>query len=139
MKKVISLILSAVLLFTLFIPAAAAEATETVAYDGDPIVIVKGIDFSSLVKEDGSSAIALDPVDLLGLIFEIGGYKARGGDDGGNLKEGNTEGAFHVPYGREDGNSDACRAKSDDDKIPAKLLIFKSSEKVSRNYQIENA
>ncbi len=81
MKKVISLILSAVLLFTLFIPAAAADATETVAYDGDPIVIVKGIDFAGLVKEDGSGAIALDPVDLLGLVFEIGGYKALGDKD----------------------------------------------------------
>ncbi len=82
MKKVISLVLSAVLLFSLCIPAAAAEETAaTVAYDGDPIVIVKGIDFAGLVKEDGSGAIALDPVDLLGLIFEIGGYKALGDKD----------------------------------------------------------
>ncbi len=81
MKKVISLVLSAIMLFSLCIPASAAEETTTVEYDGDPIVIVKGIDFAGLVKEDGSGAIALDPVDLLGLVFEIGGYKALGDKD----------------------------------------------------------
>ncbi len=82
MKKVISLVLSAIMLFSLCIPASAAEtATEAVAYDGDPIVIVKGIDFAGLVKADGSPAISLEAKDLLGLIFEIGGYKAIGDKD----------------------------------------------------------
>lgn len=82
MKKVISLLLSAIMLFSLCVPASAADtATEAVEYDGDPIVIVKGIDFASLVKEDGSNALALDPVDLLGLVFEIGGYKALGNEN----------------------------------------------------------
>ena len=84
MKKIISLILSAIMLFSLCLPASAAAETEVAQkelHDGHPIVIVKGIDFASLVKEDGSNAIALDPVDLLGLIFEIGGLKALGDKD----------------------------------------------------------
>lgn len=80
MKKIISLILSAIMLFSLCLPASAAAETKEVKplHDGHPIVIVKGIDFASLVKEDGSNALSLDPIDLLGLVFEIGGYKALG-------------------------------------------------------------
>lgn len=80
MKKVISLLLSALFIFTMCLPASAAAETKEVQplHNDHPIVIVKGIDFASLVKEDGSNAIALDPVDLLGLIFEIGGHKALG-------------------------------------------------------------
>ena len=79
MKKLIALVLALVLSFTLFVPAFAAdETTETVKYDGDPIVVVRGIDFAGLVKADGSSAISIDAFDVLGLIFNIGAHKVTG-------------------------------------------------------------
>lgn len=77
MKKLMSLVLALVLAFTLCVPAFAAEDT-TVKYDGDPIVVVRGIDFAGLVKADGSSAISIDAFDVLGLIFDIGGHKVTG-------------------------------------------------------------
>ena len=79
MKKLIALVLALVLSFALCMPAfAAEETTEVVAYDGDPIVVVRGIDFAGLVKADGSSAISIDAFDVLGLIFNIGGHKVTG-------------------------------------------------------------
>ena len=79
MKKLIALVLALVLSFTLFVPAFAAdETTETVKYDGDPIVVVRGIDFAGLVKADGSSAISIDAFDVLSLIFNIGSHKVTG-------------------------------------------------------------
>jgi len=77
MKKLISLVLAIVLTFSLCIPVFAADEA-TVGYDGDPIVVVKGIDFAGLVKEDGSGAISVDAFDVLGLIFDIGGHKVAG-------------------------------------------------------------
>ena len=79
MKKLIAVVLALVLSFALCMPAfAAEETTEVVAYDGDPIVVVRGIDFAGLVKADGSSAISIDAFDVLGLIFNIGGHKVTG-------------------------------------------------------------
>lgn len=79
MKKLIALVLALVLSFALCMPAfAAEETTEVVPYDGDPIVVVRGIDFAGLVKADGSSAISIDAFDVLNLIFNIGGHKVTG-------------------------------------------------------------
>lgn len=75
MKKLIALVLALVLSFSLCIPAFAAEETAT---PERPIVVVRGIDFAGLVKEDGSSAISIDAFDVLGLIFNIGGHKVAG-------------------------------------------------------------
>ena len=76
MKKIISLVLVAILTFSLCVPASAAA--ETTEYNGDPIVVVRGIDFAGLVKADGSKAISVDALDVLNLIFDIGGHKVRG-------------------------------------------------------------
>ena len=76
MKKIISLVLVAILTFSLCVPASAAA--ETTEYNGDPIVVVRGIDFAGLVKADGSKAISIDALDVLNLIFDIGGHKVRG-------------------------------------------------------------
>lgn len=76
MKKIISLVLVAILTFSLCVPASAAA--ETTEYNGDPIVVVRGIDFAGLVKADGSKAISVDAFDVLNLIFDIGGHKVRG-------------------------------------------------------------
>lgn len=75
MKKLIALVLTLVLSFSLCIPAFAAEET---AQPERPIVVVRGIDFAGLVNADGSSAISIDPFDVLGLIFNIGGHKVAG-------------------------------------------------------------
>lgn len=77
MKKLIALALALVLSFSLCIPAFAADEA-TVEYDGDPIVVVRGIDFAGLIKGDGSKAISIDAFDVLGLIFNIGGHKVAG-------------------------------------------------------------
>lgn len=79
MKKILSVLLTFVLLFATSVPAFAAdENTAAVKYDGDPIVVVRGIDFAGLVKGDGSKAISIDAFDVLGLIFDIGGHKVTG-------------------------------------------------------------
>ena len=78
MKKTISLILAVILAFSMLLPASAAgtdAAATAVNYDGDPIVVVRGIDFAGLVKADGSSAISVDPFAVLDLILDIGGYR----------------------------------------------------------------
>ncbi len=54
MKKIISLLLCAVLLIGCVIPAFAAEKNE---YDGPPVVVVRGFDFMGLQYEDGSPAL----------------------------------------------------------------------------------
>lgn len=76
MKKVFSLVLALILTFSLCVPAFAADATAE--YDGDPIVVVRGIDFAGLVKEDGSKAISIDAFDVFNLVLDIGSYKMRG-------------------------------------------------------------
>lgn len=77
MKKLISFVLAIVLTFSLCIPAFAADEA-TVEYDGDPIVVVRGIDFAGLINEDGSSALSIGAFEVLNLIFDIGGYKVTG-------------------------------------------------------------
>ena len=75
MKKLIALVLALVLSFSLCIPAFAAEEA---AKPERPIVVVRGIDFAGLIKEDGSSAISIDAFDVLSLIFNIGAHKVSG-------------------------------------------------------------
>ncbi len=61
MKKFISILLSALLVFACMIPAFAteteAESNEAVVYDGAPVVVVRGFDFMGLKFEDGSPAL----------------------------------------------------------------------------------
>lgn len=78
MKKVISLVLSVVFLFSMCVPASAANTEE---YDGDPIVVVKGIDFASLIKEDGTNALSVNPIDVFNLLLDMGSYKIQGKKD----------------------------------------------------------
>lgn len=77
MKKLISLVLALVLSFTLCVPAFASDEA-AVEYDGEPIVVVRGIDFAGLIKDDGSKAISIDAFDVLSIIFDIGAYKVTG-------------------------------------------------------------
>ncbi|MBR3956020.1 MAG: hypothetical protein IKJ63_11160 [Clostridia bacterium] len=58
MKKFISILLSAILVFACMIPAFATESESAeVSYDGEPVVVVRGFDFMGLHYEDGSPAL----------------------------------------------------------------------------------
>lgn len=66
MKKTVSLILALIMAFSVAIPAFAGEETAA-DYDGNPVIIVRGIDFAGLTYEDGSKALNVD----LGTIFPL--------------------------------------------------------------------
>lgn len=58
MKKLLSVFLAIVMIFTITVPAFAAEGNaEESSYDGNPVVIVRGIDFAGLTYEDGEKAL----------------------------------------------------------------------------------
>ena len=76
MKKFISLVLALVMAFSVAVPSFAAEEAEK-AYDGDPVVIVRGIDFGGLIHEDGSKALAFNFNDFLGFIFDFAAGVAK--------------------------------------------------------------
>ena len=59
MKKLLSVLLAIVMIFTITVPAFAAQNTETGAenYDGNPVIIVRGIDFAGLTYENGEKAL----------------------------------------------------------------------------------
>ncbi|MGN0448070.1 MAG: lipase family alpha/beta hydrolase [Acutalibacteraceae bacterium] len=72
MKKIIALLLSVILVFSLVAPAsAAAEDEADVNYDGYPVVVVRGIDFSQLTYEDGTLAMQVRVKDIIDLIFDL--------------------------------------------------------------------
>ncbi len=62
MKKIISLLLCVVMIFSLSVPGLASEESE---YKGNPLIVVRGFDMIGLHKEDGSPAINLELGDLL--------------------------------------------------------------------------
>lgn len=72
MKKIISLLLTVLMLFTLSVPAFAAdgETAEAESYDGYPVVIVRGIDFAGLTHEDGSKALTFNIGEILPILLE---------------------------------------------------------------------
>ncbi len=59
MKKLLSVLLAIVMLFTITVPAFAAEYTVNTAenYDGNPVIIVRGIDFAGLTYSNGEKAL----------------------------------------------------------------------------------
>ena len=66
MKKIVSVVLAVVLVFSITIPVFA-QGQSSANYDGNPVVIVRGIDFAGLTYEDGSKALSVD----LGTIFPV--------------------------------------------------------------------
>lgn len=72
MKKIISVLLTIVMIFTLTIPAFAAEtgASATADYDGCPVIIVRGIDFAGLTYEDGTKALNVSVGSIISLLFQ---------------------------------------------------------------------
>lgn len=59
MKKIVSILLAIVMIFTITVPAFAAEgdAATSNSYDGNPVIIVRGIDFAGLTYENGDKAL----------------------------------------------------------------------------------
>ncbi len=70
MKKIFSVLLAVVLVFTAVTPAFAVENNEKSDYDGLPVVIVRGIDFAGLTYADGSKALQLDVSSIVSLLFQ---------------------------------------------------------------------
>lgn len=68
MKKILSLAVTFIMLLTLALPVFAAE--ETTDYDGDPVVIVRGIPFTNLRYEDGSSPFNINTGKVLGILLQ---------------------------------------------------------------------
>ncbi len=80
MKKIISVLLTLVFVFTMCMPAFAVGEKDT-AYNGDPIVVVRGIDFTGLVREDDSKAISFGIQDIFSLLTDFGIRKLKGDKD----------------------------------------------------------
>lgn len=73
LKKTLSLILAIIMIVTAMPMAFAADGNkQNVAHDGDPIVVVRGIDFAGLVDGDGNKAITVDVMDIVDIIPTIG-------------------------------------------------------------------
>jgi len=67
MKKILSVLLTAVMLFTLAVPAFATDSKE---YDGNPVIIVRGIAFASLQYEDGRDALQINGGEIAGILLQ---------------------------------------------------------------------
>ncbi len=77
MKKALSLLLSIILVFAMCIPAFATD-NAIPEKNADPIVVVRGIDFAGLVREDGSKALSLDASIAFDLFSCISDRAMRG-------------------------------------------------------------
>lgn len=81
MKKILSVLLALIFAFTMCVPAFAADEAAQAEYDGDPIVVVRGIDFAGLVREDGSKALSFEVMDLINLLPDIVLRRMQGDKD----------------------------------------------------------
>lgn len=71
MKKIMALLLSVIMVLCMSAPAFAAE-TEAIDYDGNPVVVVRGIDFGGLVNlDDGTKAMQINAGDILDTVIEV--------------------------------------------------------------------
>lgn len=81
MKKILSVLLALVVMFTMCVPAFAADEPAVASNDGEPIVVVRGIDFAGLVREDGSKALSFQVMDIINLLPSIVLRRMKGEDD----------------------------------------------------------
>lgn len=70
MKKIVAVLLAMLMAFAMFVPSFAAEEAAP-DYNGDPIVIVRGIDFGGLIREDGSKALAFNFKDFITFLYDF--------------------------------------------------------------------
>ena len=71
MKKIISVLLAIALVFTITVPAFAAQETATASenYDGNPVIIVRGIDFAGLTYENGEKALNVSATTIFSALM----------------------------------------------------------------------
>ncbi len=72
LKKTLSLILAIIMIVSAMPMAFAAEDKQQEYHDGDPIVVVRGIDFAGLVDENGEKAINIEAFDITNIILNFG-------------------------------------------------------------------
>ena len=80
LRKSLSILL-AVIMILASMPMAFATETKAAEYDGDPIVVVRGIDFMGLVNGDGSKAISIEIGKIFNAITDIGIGTVKGDKD----------------------------------------------------------
>lgn len=71
-KKLISALMAIVMVFTVTVPAMGADSEPVFAsdYDGNPIIVVRGIDFAGLTYSDGTKALQVNAGDVMSLLFK---------------------------------------------------------------------
>ena len=69
MKKLLAVLLTVVLVFAMAVPAFAAE--KEAEYNGNPVVIVRGISFTNIRYKDGSSPFEVNTGKVLGVLLGI--------------------------------------------------------------------
>lgn len=72
MKKLLSVLMAIVMIFTITVPAFAAQKTATAAenYDGNPVIIVRGIDFAGLTFENGEKALNVSASTIFSALMD---------------------------------------------------------------------
>lgn len=65
MKRFVSILLVALMVFSCTFISYGASDGEVTAYDGYPVIIVEGIEFAGLVTEDGSPALEFGVDDVI--------------------------------------------------------------------------
>ena len=72
MKKILSALMAIVMIFTITVPAFAAENTATTStdYNGNPVIIVRGIDFAGLTYvSSGEKALNVSASTIFSALF----------------------------------------------------------------------
>ena len=81
MKKLLSVFLAIVMIFTITVPAFAAEgdAVAENSYDGNPVIIVRGIDFAGLTYENGEKALNVSAGTIFSALMDgfLGALKLK--------------------------------------------------------------
>ncbi len=72
MKKIVSVLLAIALVFTITVPAFAAQETAIASenYDGNPVIIVRGIDFAGLTYENGNKALNITGGKIFSVLID---------------------------------------------------------------------
>ncbi len=72
MKKLLSVFLAIVMIFTITVPAFAVDGDVPVenSYDGNPVIIVRGIDFAGLTYENGEKALNISAGTIFSALMD---------------------------------------------------------------------
>ncbi len=81
MKKITSVLLAVIMMFSLCTTAFAQAEQPAKAYNGDPVIIVRGIHFGGLVHADGSYALVFNSDDITALLKKMLGDLLKGDED----------------------------------------------------------